>query len=109
MPDSGSVKATGRNLPSWMSSRDTDKKSESKEPSEDDKGKRQGKPQASQATTSSESSLGSSKSSKLLVRDDLQCSNSLFSSAKFLDNNFDSCRKGLYLCSQDLLTLNAAH
>ncbi|CAI9281256.1 unnamed protein product [Lactuca saligna] len=66
MSDSGSGKPTGRNLPSWMSSRDTDKKSESKEPSDDDKCKRQGKPHANQATTSSESSLGSSKSSKLL-------------------------------------------
>lgn len=65
MPDSGSHKATGRNLPSWMSSRDTDKKSESKEAPED-KGKRQSKPHASQTTTSSESSLGANKPSKLL-------------------------------------------
>ncbi|KAL4583924.1 hypothetical protein LXL04_008510 [Taraxacum kok-saghyz] len=66
MPDSGSGKGTGRNLPSWMSSRDTDIKAESNKSSDDDKGKRQGKPHANQATTSSESSPGANKSSKLL-------------------------------------------
>lgn len=65
MPDSGSHKTTGRNLPSWMSSRDDDKKSAHEEPA-DDKGKRQGKPHANQTTTSTESSIGANKSSKIL-------------------------------------------
>ncbi|KAI3671555.1 hypothetical protein L1987_87294 [Smallanthus sonchifolius] len=61
MPDSGGHKAAGRALPSWMSSRDADNKSDRKEPA-NDKDKRP----ASQTTTSTESSIGTNKFSKLM-------------------------------------------
>lgn len=61
MPDSGSNKAKGRNLPSWMSSRETDKTSDRKEPTGD-----KNKGNASQVSASPESSKGANKSSKLL-------------------------------------------
>ncbi|KAK9054693.1 hypothetical protein SSX86_025772 [Deinandra increscens subsp. villosa] len=61
MPDSGSHKPTGRALPSWMSSRDADKKSDQKEPVD-----KKDKHQAGQTTTSTESSVGANKFSKLM-------------------------------------------
>nr|XP_043616961.1 DNA-repair protein XRCC1 [Erigeron canadensis]XP_043616962.1 DNA-repair protein XRCC1 [Erigeron canadensis] len=61
MPDSGSNKAKGRNLPSWMSSRDADNEPDRNKPA-GDKDKRN----SSQTTTSPESSIGAKRSSKPL-------------------------------------------
>lgn len=54
MPDTGSHKPKGRNLPSWMSARDTDKTSDNKQP-ENEKNKPR------------ESSIRANKSPKLMV------------------------------------------
>lgn len=97
MPDSGGHKATGRALPSWMSSRDADNKSDRKEPANDTDKRPSG------------SSISTNKSPKLMVWVGLYLYPIMCCLVvHFLDNNFNDCRKGLCLCFQGLLTPNAA-